>query len=183
MPLSDLGPFSGGLDTAHGADGEFALVWTGGGALVLFHTPLLMPQGLNNRKRHVGNDFVHVVFAEPGVEYDVGTISGSFGLVTIIVTPYTTTTMCKVECNIVGPRTGKGAVKGVDERLSSLAATLAHLVGVTVLPWDLVPNAVRQLAIKADLACRVLFEDQMAGVSNWESRVIQIDRIGHGYKT
>ena len=50
----------------------------------------------------------------------------------------------------------------MDERLSSLAATLAHLVGVTVLPWDLVPNAVRQLAIKADLACRVLFEDQMA---------------------
>lgn len=96
VPVAELGCFAGGLDTASGADGEFALVWRSGGVVLLFHTPSLMPQGYHNRKRHVGNDFVHVVFAEAGIEYDAETISGDFGMVTIIVAPLADTDQCRV---------------------------------------------------------------------------------------
>jgi hypothetical protein len=54
VPLHDLGVFAGGLDTAGGADGEFALAATdilGAGSVTIFHTPALMPDGHNSRKR------------------------------------------------------------------------------------------------------------------------------------
>lgn len=202
VPLADLGLFSGGLDTASGADGEFALVWTSGGTMVLFHTPTLMPEGLFNRKRHVGNDFVHVVFVEDGVEYDCDTISGAFGLVTVIVTPFAGTEDCKVEVQLRKPANtpAPASAPPTDDPHShghhngpasepappgdqppvcpdQMAALLAGLVCVQILPWSLVASAVRQVAIRADLACRVLYEDQLSGVSNWEERLLQLRRI------
>ena len=79
--LKHLRIFSGGLDTSdYFSDGEYALCCLENQrTMVLFHSVPLMPPGVTNRKRHVGNDVVHIVFVEdPKVGSNGAGISGEF---------------------------------------------------------------------------------------------------------
>lgn len=66
------------------------------------------------KKRHVGNDHVHIVWNESGTKYQTDTIGGDFGNVQIIITPlescgksslFSVTTFAAKE-NVVGPLSG-----------------------------------------------------------------------------
>jgi hypothetical protein len=190
VPTSELRFFSGGLDTTVGAaDGDLALFWTSetplssirvrgaaiGGTMVCYHDVTLMPPGLNKRKRHVGNDSVHIVFVEKGssigaclragkhdrgsrITDDALTISGQFGFVTIFVVPLK----------------GVDAVKVIVRVRDDSDVFLSNLAGTCVLPTSAAPLYVRHLAIRADLACQALTEDQVGLASNWEERLLQL---------
>lgn len=182
--------YSGGLDTSmYSDDGEVALAWTGtfrprkddeNGSIVspktmvLYHAVPLMPSELTKRKRHIGNDMVNIVFLENSNENNIvltaedngdndDIIRGHFGFVTIFVTP-----MDMVNCMRVSVKTKNG----LDDVAS---AALAHMDGTThVVPRECAPSFVRQLAIRADIACRSVTEDAIGPVSNWEDRLSQI---------
>ena len=52
-------------------DGEFAYVWQEDAMQVVYHTATLMPNRetdpqFNKKKRHIGNDFVSIVYNESG---------------------------------------------------------------------------------------------------------------------
>ena len=144
--------------------------------VVLFHAVTLMPPGIINRKRHVGNDVVHIVYVErrrsdllgpSGLDANSDSdnnvlISGDFGLITIFVIPFEQAETVKVTVKMR---------QGLDPVLSM---TLSHLIGTLVVPKKIVASFVRQLAIRADLACRSQMQDRLGRVSNWEERLIQI---------
>ncbi|MGH0137685.1 UNVERIFIED_CONTAM: hypothetical protein FKN15_021798 [Acipenser sinensis] len=79
--LKDCDPdqiFLGGLDQ-YGDDGEFTYCWHDDIMQAIFHIATLMPnresdKGCCNKKRHIGNDFVIVVYNDAGEEYKLGTI-------------------------------------------------------------------------------------------------------------
>ena len=54
---------------------------------VVFHLPHLMPSDAVQRKRHIGNDLVHIIFSDCEYGASFSGISGQFGLVSIIVRP------------------------------------------------------------------------------------------------
>jgi len=182
IPLPHLRHFSGGLDSSdYASDGNFALSWTGnrsnnthnriGKSMVLFHCVPLMPPGLNNRKRHVGNDVVHIVYIEDeevpsfdSFQYD---ISGEFCFVIIFVTPSKhNVDMVKVSVTIR---------KDLDERIMR---TLQHLASTQMLlPKAVAPFHVRQIAIRADLSCRSVMQDRLGLYSNWQERLQQIREL------
>lgn len=190
----DLTYFSSGLDTSERCeDGEFALVWVANDkansevktedvalvdTMVLFHVIPLMPSPednlLRNRKRHVGNDYVHVIYTErdaslmrrtagsmwDGNVYTNSIIGGEFGLVTIFVDNLPASPMF----SRVTVQT-KQSLQGNDtEKLSVLR-------GSYIIPQDLTANAVRQIAIRADILCRSMMEDKTGLASNWEERL------------
>jgi hypothetical protein len=181
VPTPALKHFSGGLDTSiYRADGLFALVWIDGNErylknniMCVFHNVPLMPPGINNRKRHVGNDVVQIVFTEdPGdIFYDDSArdedmeseLKSEFGFVTIYVIP-------------IGEVSEKVKIivkikKDLDEEMES---SLKHLKQVCIMPFVSAPAYVRQLAIRADLACRSVMQDRLGLYSNWEDRLKQI---------
>jgi len=177
--LKHLRIFSGGMDTSdYASDGKFALCWIRnpserctnfiGKSMVLFHSVPLMPPGVNNRKRHVGNDVVHIVFCEDSLvnthENDFGMqiISGEYCFVTIFVVPMCGNTIAKVILKLR---------EDLDEKLKN---NLTNLVGSSLMPFDASPIYVRQLAIRADLACRSVIQDRLGLVSNWQERLQQI---------
>jgi hypothetical protein len=180
--LKHLRIFSGGMDTSdYASDGKFALSWIEslsdaeethgnfiGKTMVLFHSVPLMPPGVNNRKRHVGNDVVHVVFCEDPSIYidgnDFGTqiISGEFCFVTIFVVPMCDNSIVSVTLKLK---------EDLDEKLKD---NLKHLIGSTLMPFDASPIYVRQLAMRADLACRSVLQDRLGLFSNWQERMQQI---------
>jgi hypothetical protein len=178
------GVYNGGLDCSHGgSDGEYSLAWRNEYCQIMFHCTLLMADNnidINssqrnvrsspylsnvNKKRHVGNDFVHIVYTDnPSVEeypYDQETMPGQFNCVHIVIRPLDSGFFrvdVKAKPNV--PRFGPL------ER------------GCHVLAKDSLANIVRETAIQADVACRFLTEmNGSTYISHTMERLKQIKRM------
>lgn len=178
VKTSHLTYFSGGFDTSGlDTDGKYALVWLDSLTLVLFHTVLFMPGGLNARKRHVGNDNVHILFVEPScslyqelssngseIETSSTLVSGQFGFLTIFVLP-----MHHMYRIIVQLR------PGLDKKMRS---QLIHFCGEDLVPkTEAAAEYVRHMAVCADLACRSVMEDLLGPPTVWEDRFSQLNNM------
>lgn len=74
--------YLGGLDCA-GTDGQFTYCYHDDITQVVFHVATLMPTDLtsdpqcSNKKLHIGNDYVLIVYNDSGSKYNFGTIKVS----------------------------------------------------------------------------------------------------------
>jgi len=102
VPTTQL-TYSGGLDlSAMQSDGKDALLSRDEYGIIVFHAPSFMPEGsgpdlharLLNRKKHIGNDVVHIVFCEDDDAWNNGVgvgdsspsfLTSAFGIVEIVV--------------------------------------------------------------------------------------------------
>uniref|UniRef100_A0A8C9YYC7 Tuberin n=1 Tax=Sander lucioperca TaxID=283035 RepID=A0A8C9YYC7_SANLU len=169
--LKDCDPdqiFLGGLDQ-YGDDGEFTYCWHDDIMQAIFHIATLMPnkesdKGCCNKKRHIGNDFVMVVYNDSGEEYNLGTIKGQFNFVEVIIKPL------DYECNLVTLQCRKG------EPITGLVdTTVAKIVSDRNLPL-----LVRQMALHANMASLVhqyRANPSDAYASKWLARLRHIKRI------
>ncbi|KAG8015185.1 Tuberin [Nibea albiflora] len=167
--LKDCDPdqiFLGGLDQ-YGDDGEFTYCWHDDIMQAIFHIATLMPnresdKGCCNKKRHIGNDFVMVVYNDSGEEYKLGTIKGQFNFVEVIIKPL------DYECNLVTLQCRKDLEGLVD-------TTVAKIVSDGNLPL-----LVRQMALHANMASLVhqyRANPSDAYASKWLARLRHIKRI------
>jgi len=74
-------------------DGEFACVWWDEITQIVFHATTMMPnipQDTNRmyKKRHVGNDWVRIIWNDSGGPYRFDTLSTEFQLVNIVIEPH-----------------------------------------------------------------------------------------------
>ncbi|XP_049577769.1 tuberin isoform X2 [Syngnathus scovelli] len=158
--------FLGGLDQ-HGDDGEFTYCWHDDIMQAIFHIATLMPnresdKGCCNKKRHIGNDFVMVVYNDSGEEYKLGTIKGQFNFVEVIIKPL------DYECNLVSLQCRKDLEGLVD-------TSVAKIVSDSNLPL-----LVRQMALHANMASLVhqyRANPSDAYASKWLARLRHIKRI------
>lgn len=181
--------FSGGLDVFRDSDGHFTRAWVDSApqdstlqvtrTIVVFHVPCLMPPGVINRKRHIGNDNVLIVFQESqhaghaGCESDDASqhgstdsvVSGHFGFVTIHVLELPTQDMARVSV-----RVRQDIPHELYQALFPFAAT--HIVTL-----QNTPDIVRRIAILADLACRGIL-DNLAPACNAYERYKMLQRMG-----
>ncbi|GAO48651.1 hypothetical protein G7K_2821-t1 [Saitoella complicata NRRL Y-17804] len=85
--------YTGGLDTENDIDGEYAYFWNDKITQIIFHCTSMMPTALDRdpqctlKKRHIGNDFVNVVFNESGVPWSLDVIPGQFNFLNVVITP------------------------------------------------------------------------------------------------
>ncbi|KAJ1569682.1 Tuberous sclerosis 2-like protein [Nowakowskiella sp. JEL0078] len=84
---------TGGLDTTDNLDGEFALYyWHDDFSQLIFHTTTLMPTSSVDaaqtaKKRHIGNNYVLVVWNESGNDVAFDTFPGQFNVAHVVITP------------------------------------------------------------------------------------------------
>uniref|UniRef100_UPI0037E73CFD tuberin isoform X2 n=1 Tax=Semicossyphus pulcher TaxID=241346 RepID=UPI0037E73CFD len=167
--LKDCDPdqiFLGGLDQ-YGDDGEFTYCWHDDIMQAIFHIATLMPnresdKGCCNKKRHIGNDFVMVMYNDSGEEYKLGTIKGQFNFVEVIIKPL------DYECNLVTLQCRKDLEGLID-------TTVAKIVSDRNLPL-----LVRQMALHANMASLVhqyRANPSDAYASKWLARLRHIKRI------
>ncbi|KAJ6252709.1 rho gtpase-activating protein [Anaeramoeba flamelloides] len=85
--------YVGGLDTYNETDGATAPYYADNQTEVIFHVITRMPNSKNNpkqinKKRHVGNDIVHIVWSENDEQdYDPMTITSQFNFAHIVIYP------------------------------------------------------------------------------------------------
>ncbi|KAF3844058.1 hypothetical protein F7725_016106 [Dissostichus mawsoni] len=158
--LKDCDPdqiFLGGLDQ-YGDDGEFTYCWHDDIMQAIFHIATLMPnkesdKGCCNKKRHIGNDFVMVVYNDSGEEYKLGTIKGQFNFVEVIIKPL------DYDCNLVTLQCRKDLEGLVD-------TTVAKIVSDLNLPL-----------LMASLVHQFRANPSDAYASKWLARLRHIKRI------
>jgi hypothetical protein len=89
--LSDHPGYAGGLDTTIARDGK-AIYYCNSMVEMIFHDTTRMAMDLTDpkllkKKRHIGNDHVHIVWNEHHRDYRYDTIGGDFGNAQIIINP------------------------------------------------------------------------------------------------
>lgn len=172
--LEGLFGYSGGLDTASNTDGKFGLLYKEPCAQVMFHVATMMvpdnkqPVGgvssgnfaSMKKKRHIGNDFVHVVYKECDEDYDLQTMSGQFNDVHIIIQAL----------NDLEYRTEVHVKPGIPP--------FGPLYGRQIISSSIISESVRLTCLNANLACQVFHQDLVGFALNCEERLKQIKQLG-----
>ncbi|XP_051825456.1 tuberin isoform X3 [Antechinus flavipes] len=171
IELKDCQPdkiYLGGLDVC-GEDGQFTYCWHDDIMQAIFHIATLMPtKDLDkyrcDKKRHLGNDFVSIIYNDSGEDFKLGTIKGQFNFVHVIITPL------DYECNLVTLQCRKDMEGLVD-------TSVAKIVSDQNLPF-----VARQMALHANMASQVHHSRSNPTdiyPSKWIARLRHIKRLRH----
>ncbi|KAI1169265.1 hypothetical protein F5B18DRAFT_594689 [Nemania serpens] len=82
-----------GLDRQYDTDGEYTFCWRDRVTEIVFHVTTQMPTDLERdprctqKKRHIGNDFVNIIFNDSGFPFNFDTFPSEFNYVYIVITP------------------------------------------------------------------------------------------------
>ncbi|KAI2473803.1 hypothetical protein F4781DRAFT_3597 [Annulohypoxylon bovei var. microspora] len=82
-----------GLDRQYETDGKYTFCWRDRVTEIVFHVTTQMPTNLEHdpqctlKKRHIGNDFVNVIFNDSGFPFKFDTFPSEFNFVNIVITP------------------------------------------------------------------------------------------------
>ena len=90
--LKDFSGFSGGLDTKHNLTGSTSLFTLFQDREIMFHVSSMLPYDENDfqqiqRKRHIGNDIVAILFQDENAVYIPGTFKSHFLKVIFVIQP------------------------------------------------------------------------------------------------
>ena len=93
--LKDTDMYTGGLDREADFDGKYAYIWSDQIQQIIFHVVTLMPTRLdtdpscNYKKRHIGNDYVKIIYNDSGKRVALDVIPSQFNFVNLIIEPHT----------------------------------------------------------------------------------------------
>ncbi|MCJ1256840.1 Tuberous sclerosis 2-like protein [Lignoscripta atroalba] len=81
-----------GLDRDSDLDGTHTYAWRDRITEIVFHVPTMMPTNVDdpqciNKKKHIGNDFVNIIFNESGLPFKFDTFRSQYNFVNIVITP------------------------------------------------------------------------------------------------
>ncbi|OHT06099.1 hypothetical protein TRFO_26025 [Tritrichomonas foetus] len=144
--------FTGKLDTSTSnfSNGRYQLYYANDRFEMMFHTAPLLPTDLNDdqqiyKKRHIGNDYVHIIWSEHGFDYERATITSQFNDAHIIIYPIEGTTDF---IRVAVYRKDKGENEEAQMKFGPL------LLGESIISKNAMPDLVRWTAIFADRIAR-----------------------------
>ncbi|KAI4158926.1 MAG: hypothetical protein LQ342_007023 [Letrouitia transgressa] len=192
-----------GLDREYDTDGKYTYAWRDRITEIVFHIPTMMPTNMEydahciNKKRHVGNDFVNVIYNESGSPFKFDTFASQLNYVNIVITPE--------EANVVLP---KPSIINDDPTYNAQSSTLEADQGMNpsgnffkvqlqcapsfpsispaatpkIVTASALPSFVRQLVLNASVFSLV-WSNRGGGehVSSWRSRLREIRKLRDRY--
>lgn len=181
-----------GLDRESDSDGTHTYAWRDRVTEIVFHVVTMMPTDLEhdpqciNKKRHIGNDFVNIIYNDSGLPFDIDTFKSQFNYVNIIITP---DAMAVPRRPLSGP--------GEDHEKTRSETQAYFIVQTVCFPWfpHISPAAtpklvsastlsgfVRQLALNASVFSLV-WSNRQGGeyISSWRNRLREISRLRERY--
>ena len=181
-----------GLDRESNVDGTHTYAWRDRVTEIVFHVATMMPTDLNNdphsnnKKRHIGNDRVKIVYNDSGKTFNFDTIPSAFNNVNIVITPeahaqkaHKTPDPMKVEPSA----TELFGFYKVQTLCSSNFPPLSSASTPKVVSASALPAFVRQIALNASVFSHIWSETLGQGtyISSWRARLQQIKRLRERY--
>jgi len=172
--------YVGGLDPDE--DGEYAYAWWDDIGQILYHAATMMPtrpddSQCNNKKRHIGNDYVRIVWNDSGSLYRFDTLSTQFQFVNIVIEPHSVGSISAFSNNLHEHEYFKVTVQSADGMTEFTPVGHFKLISAQNLPL-----LVRQLSLVADWYAWVFAGTQCDTArvdvkTNWRARLDSIRRI------
>jgi hypothetical protein len=170
---------TGGLDRVDNFDGEFTYFWRDRTTEIVFHVTTMMPTREEDplhtyKKRHIGNDFVNIIFNNSGLPWRFGTIPSQFNFVSIVISPEARSSFVSSRVMNRGPddlfyrvqvccREGFSDISPAQEPKMVSAKSL--------------PSFVRNLALNASVYSHVFNEGGREYISNTRHRLRSIKQL------
>lgn len=173
-----------GLDRETDIDGRNAVVWNNEVTELVFHITTLMPNNddvkMNtaNKKRHIGNDFVNIIFNNSGRAFDINTFPSQFSAVYIVITPSARTTFLQTRENVSTDKRDRFYRVHVLTRPGYPAISSA--AEEKVISGHSLPSYVRNLALN-DCVFSQMWSQAGEFASSWRNRLEQIRRLRDRY--
>ncbi|KAG5728220.1 hypothetical protein E4T56_gene19037 [Termitomyces sp. T112] len=175
-----LDVYAGGLDPDE--DGEYAYAWWDDIGQVLYHTATMMPTVdhdplCTNKKRHIGNDYVRIVWNDSGHPYRFDTLATQFQFVNIVIEPHSFGAIAAFSNNLHENEYFRLTVQRAN-RMTEFAP-VGHF---KVISAESLPLFVRQLSRLADWFASVFAHTQQDTMpvemkTNWRTRLESIRRF------
>lgn len=187
----ELDVYTGGLDSETDLDGRWTYVWDDDISQIVFHVATLMPTNLATdpqstlKKRHIGNDYVKIIYNDSGAEFAFDTLPGDFNFVNIVVQPHT-----PAGNPWVGPgMTNNAEFFKVSMQCRAGMPEIGPLGTFKMVAGSSLPSFVRQLSLHSNIFAQIYLasvgiEAQRPGAvvkqeysSNWRRRLQAIKSL------
>ncbi|KAG6812620.1 hypothetical protein H0H92_001839 [Tricholoma furcatifolium] len=175
-----LDVYAGGLDADE--DGEYAYAWWDDIGQVLYHTATMMPNvahdpACTQKKRHIGNDYVRIVWNDSGHPYKFDTLATQFQFVNIVIEPHSLGAIAAFSNNLHENEYFKVTVQRAP-RMTEFAP-VGHF---KLISAEALPLFIRQLSRLADWFASVFSHTQSDTApvemkTNWRTRLESIRRF------
>jgi hypothetical protein len=172
--------YAGGLDPDD--DGEYAYAWWDDIGQILFHTATMMPTTESdpqciNKKRHIGNDYVRIVWNDSGIPYKFDTLQTQFQFVNIVIEPHSLGAIAAFSNNIHENEYFKVTV----QRAAGMT-DFTPIGDFKLISAEKLPPFARQLSLLADLFASIFRHTEHDTVreeviTNWRYRLQAIQRF------
>ncbi|KAF2744488.1 hypothetical protein M011DRAFT_470341 [Sporormia fimetaria CBS 119925] len=186
MPLKGAQFNTGGLDRSDNMDGEYTYCWRDRVIELVFHIPTMMPNGDDsdmtyaNKKRHIGNDFVNIIFNDSGLPYDFDTFPSQFNYVAIVISPESRASF--VDRRLDNDPDGKNRYYKVQVMSQPGFPEISPAVEPKILCGKHLAAYCRLLAINASVFSQVWkVRDGGESISSWRNRLREIKRLRERY--
>jgi tuberous sclerosis 2 len=172
--------YAGGLDPDE--DGEYAYAWWNDIGQVLYHTATMMPSdprdpNSDKKKRHIGNDFVRIIWNDSGLPYRFDTLTTQFQFVNIVIEPHSSDAIAAF-----ANRMHENEYFKITVQRAPRMPEFTPIGDFKLISAQKLPLLVRQLSLLADWFASVFSRtqgdtDHVELTTNWQSRLRAIKRF------
>ncbi|KXX74492.1 Tuberous sclerosis 2 protein [Madurella mycetomatis] len=182
-----------GLDRENDADGKYTYCWRDRVTEIVFHVTTQMPTNPDTdpqcvmKKRHIGNDFVSIIWNDSGLPFKFDTFPSQFNYVYIVITPaprysfLASREMAKKRLE-GGPAASPSPFFMVQVMSQPGFPEISPAAEPKIVSLKGLPSFVRLLALNASVFSLV-WANREGGehVSSWHSRLREINRLRERY--
>ncbi|KAH9867436.1 hypothetical protein IAQ61_008030 [Plenodomus lingam] len=179
---------TGGLDTREDVDGEFTYCWRDRCMELVFHITTMMPTNRDddmtypNKKRHIGNDFVNIIFNDSGLPYNFDTFPSAFNYVHIVISPESRASF--VDRRMESDPNGRERYYKVQAISRPGFPDISPAVETKILCGKYLADYCRLIAINSCVFSSVWsLREGAESISSWRSRFREIKRLRERYGT
>jgi hypothetical protein len=175
-----------GLDRSADTDGEYAFCWRDRVTEIVFHVTTQMPTDLEHdpqcsgKKRHIGNDFVNIIFNNSGLPFKFDTFPSQFNYVNIVITPESRASF--VATRLRANEHVENAFYKVQVMSKPGFPEISPAAETKIISLAALPGFIRLLALNASVFSLV-WANKEGGehVSSWRNRLREINRLRDKY--
>ncbi|KAJ9143751.1 Tuberous sclerosis 2-like protein [Pleurostoma richardsiae] len=180
-----------GLDREYDTDGQYTFCWRDRVTEMVFHVVTQMPTNLEHdpicamKKRHVGNDFVNIIFNDSGLPFKFDLFPSEFNFVNIVITPESRASFVATRENAAAADT-EGSQSDSFYKVQVMSKEgfpeISPAAETKMVSLKALPDFIRLLALNASVFSLV-WANREGGehVSSWRSRLRGINRLRERY--
>ncbi|KAI0012781.1 hypothetical protein F4779DRAFT_614225 [Xylariaceae sp. FL0662B] len=175
-----------GLDRQYDTDGQYTFCWRDRVTELVFHVTTQMPTNLDQdpkctlKKRHIGNDFVNIIFNDSGLPFKFDTFPSEFNFVNIVITPESRASFVATRQRT--PKDVKESFYKVRVMSKPGFPEISSASETKIVSLQALPVFIRLLALNASVFSLV-WANREGGehVSSWRNRLREIKRLREKY--